>query len=563
MNRLPALRSSLYRIAAQIVMPAVAGVLMTPDAAAQLRSTKLAPPRAIAVVQWPADNTGKAVPQLVPVIIRIDNRYFDAALYRATPRPMALEPGTVYEVQSRGNPIGYFTVQRPMSGKNWMARGDWKPTDLRRDFDDLKDRPQTAVMVRDKDAPPPSGNQESVDDRDTTKKTKTVYDEQGREIPAGQDKDDDPRLKNGNRPPLVIDPHPAPSTPQQGEDPNRPRMKRNPEGGQQQTAGDTTSSAPSATGSGSANASDDPDRPRMTRNPNGGQQQTGNSASAGTSQAGSAAGTAAPAGSGSSASDDPDRPRMTRGGQSQKQTPAAQPRKAEEDPNRPVLKRGKPQGQRAEVNEDASKGQPVPERVREFAIVSALPKTGSAAATTYEAVAVSDESDLKKDPVDFRYRAREDELKDIQDKMVAFAIAELGKTAAQPAATMAKKTGTRTTLSKSGPGTDTALDDFHFRVYDPNGNNVAVAVLSGHRENEFVTVAARVEPDGNLRKLFASHTKADRLDVTPRYELIDAVDADSDRRADLLFHVVTQDESGYALYKIGADNLMELFRTTK
>ena len=559
MNRPLFRRSSLYRIAARIAMPALAGVLMTGNLAAQLRNAKPAPPRAIAIVQWPADNTGKAVPQLVPVIIRIDNRYFDASLYRATPRPMALEPGTVYEVQSKGVPIGYFTVERPLSGKlRWIAQGDWKPTELRRDFDDLKDRPQTAVMVRDKDAPPPSGNQDSVDDRDTTKKTKTVYDEQGREIPAGQDKDDDPRLKNGNRPPLVIDPHPAPSTPQQGDDPDRPRIKRNPEGGQQQTGSSGTGPTSGAPPAGTA-SNDDPDRPRIKRNPEGGHQQTG-SPDSGTSAS-------APAPAGTKPNDDPDRPRMTRSpsGQAQKASPAAQPKKTEDDPNRPVLKRGKSAGTRAEVNEDAGKGEPVPERIREFAVVSALPKPSTFVDRTYEVVAVSDEGDLKKDPADFRYRAREDELKDLQDKLVAMAIAELGKSAA-PAPTTAKKSTTRPAAKKMAAQTSTsddALDDFHFRAYDPVGNNVAVAVLSGHRGNEFVTVAARVEPDGSLRKLFASHTRADRLDVTPRYELIDAVDADSDRRADLLFHVVTQDESGYALYKIGADNLTELFRTTK
>jgi hypothetical protein len=175
MNNLPAsMRTFLYRIATGIATLALVLVVTSQESAAQLRKTKEATPRAIAVVQWPANNEGKATPQLVPVIIRVDGRFFDASLYRATPRPMALEPGTVYEVQSKGAPIGYFTVERPFSGKTWTARGDWKASELRRDYSDFSDRPQTAGVVLDRNAAVQPAR-DSVDDRDTTKRRTTVY----------------------------------------------------------------------------------------------------------------------------------------------------------------------------------------------------------------------------------------------------------------------------------------------------------------------------------------------------------------------------------------------------
>jgi hypothetical protein len=46
---------------------------------------------------------------------------------------------------------------------------------------------------------------------------------------------------------------------------------------------------------------------------------------------------------------------------------------------------------------------------------------------------------------------------------------------------------------------------------------------------------ARTNLEGELRKLFFSQTDSRHLDVSPRMELIDAVDADGDGRGELLF----------------------------
>src|SRR5215467_3547797 len=67
---------------------------------------KDAGPRAVAVMQL-AQN-GKA--SLVPVAILINGKFWDASAYKASPVPMALESGTVYEAERTGSSLGLFTV---------------------------------------------------------------------------------------------------------------------------------------------------------------------------------------------------------------------------------------------------------------------------------------------------------------------------------------------------------------------------------------------------------------------------------------------------------------------
>ncbi len=81
-------------------------------------------PRAIAVVEFlPGGAT-----RLVPVALWINGRFYDASLYGANPAPMAVEPETVYEATTYGEPVGLFTVTTPEEMKgSWIATGKWKP----------------------------------------------------------------------------------------------------------------------------------------------------------------------------------------------------------------------------------------------------------------------------------------------------------------------------------------------------------------------------------------------------------------------------------------------------
>jgi len=78
----------------------------------------------------------------------------------------------------------------------------------------------------------------------------------------------------------------------------------------------------------------------------------------------------------------------------------------------------------------------------------------------------------------------------------------------------------------------------------------------------YVTVVAHSDLYGELRKLFSAVTDTRHLDVTPRMELVDAVDADGDGRAELLFREVSDGGSGYAVYRVGGDQLWQLYEGT-
>jgi len=71
----------------------------------------------------------------------------------------------------------------------------------------------------------------------------------------------------------------------------------------------------------------------------------------------------------------------------------------------------------------------------------------------------------------------------------------------------------------------------------------------------------REDINGDFHKVFAEVTDTDHLDVLPRYELIDAVDADGDGRGELLFQQISDDGSTFGIYRVIGDQLYQLFQT--
>ena len=202
--------------------------------AAVPQSAKKPGPRAIAVVRWQPDANGNAVPVLIPVAILIEGKIYDAGLYRPAPRPFALEPGTLYEAQDRGELLGYFTVENPIRnqhGAPWVGLGKWKDDAPGLEFDPG----QAAKPEAPRQAHPAEATVPVPDDgTPANKKTTTVYDESGKPVEHPEDDKNEPeRDKHGNpvpldrRPTVAKDKPKAAPTPQSpDDDPDRPKIKR-------------------------------------------------------------------------------------------------------------------------------------------------------------------------------------------------------------------------------------------------------------------------------------------------------------------------------------------------
>ena len=221
-----------------------------------------------------------------------------------------------------------------------------------------------------------------------------------------------------------------------------------------------------------------------------------------------------------------------------------------EDPNRPVLRRGKPDPatrrelvknfeEEAKVDKDAMK------------LVQMIPAISDAAGP---------------DPRPYTFELRPGEEAGYRTKILALAAAEFAKANAAPPEIpnpKARKTAARKPAAPT-------FDDVHLRIFDLTNSNDPVLILSararptaaGSTDGEEITLVARVTLDGDLRRLFFSRTDARHLDVDPRLELIDAVDADGDGRGELLFRRIFDTGSSYAIYRATADQLRPLYEGT-
>ncbi len=82
--------------------------------------------RATAVVEVTTDSAGIVATHVFPVAILDEGSFHDAGIYKATPQPMALDNGIVYEAQSDGIPVGYATIFSSTNNKGWTALGKWQ-----------------------------------------------------------------------------------------------------------------------------------------------------------------------------------------------------------------------------------------------------------------------------------------------------------------------------------------------------------------------------------------------------------------------------------------------------
>jgi hypothetical protein len=123
---------------------------------------------------------------------------------------------------------------------------------------------------------------------------------------------------------------------------------------------------------------------------------------------------------------------------------------------------------------------------------------------------------------------------------------------------------------------DPILDKVQMTAYDLWGNNQPVLVFSADAHMPpppagaaFSAVDAELQysillvayPDiyNNLHKIYVGVTDKYHLDLTPRLELIDALDADGDLRGELLFRETSDNGTGWVIYRASADKLSKMF----
>ena len=279
--------------------------------------------------------------------------------------------------------------------------------------------------------------------------------------------------------------------------------------------------------------------------------------------------------------DDTDRPTLHKPAQDDSSTkPVSSTDAAPIDPDRPVMKEPKPAP--AEVPADSAGN------------VSSLPdvtdpdrprlmrgkSSGSSAKVEptlmglppdmQQAVAVSDARNLPDHPWTYSWANPDDEDK-LKSQLEDIARTELGIAQPAPAPAPAKSPAARRRTAKK-PAPPPAevepvpLEDEQFRVFELAYGSGATLVLTAHTQGDladekFVTLIAQPDLYGSALVLFKQVTDGAHLDEKPRMRLVDAVDALSDNRGELLFELRGVNSRQFALYRVLRGQAEKIFVT--
>jgi hypothetical protein len=486
--------------------------LKRPEEAPQQQPQEVKPkknvkgPRAVGLLQL--NKSGKG--SLIPVAIEIDGKFYDASIYKADPVPMALEGGTVYEVERDGESQGLFTIRGALHNKNpdsptpWLGAGTYVANG-------------TVVA-------------------------NTVH--KAEDKPRGLDADENdapPRLTRGKETSESSGPGSAGGGANSGASPKAGS-----------NAGSAGNGSNSSGGAPSSNAGE------------------GSGSAKGDTQASSTAQTS------------PGKPGASQGSPPQNAPAQGSPDKSSKPQGqnaqnyyRPTLRRGKPtESAPTDAEDDAALATDK----------LTLPTKGGTSAgggpqTTVQLVpAISDAGGPQ--PESYKFFWKEGEEEDRKKQMLALAADEvrayLAKEAKDtiPAKPVAAKTGTSKSgvrVHQSKGKVEPMFENVEFRAFDVWKNSQPVMILTA--DAHFppaaasdtgpvvynVTIAARTDIYGDLRKLYTGITDKFHLDVTPKLDLIDAVDADGDGRGELLFRETTDAGTGYLIYRATGDTLWKMF----
>jgi hypothetical protein len=458
-------------------------LVLSLGAAAQSTARKAKGPRALALVEWPA-NGGS--PRVIPVTILVDGRYYDASIYKADPVPMALEYGNVYEVEQSGASIGMVTLTGARQATNgaWLADARFQTSEqlaARRPRDVT---PKSATVS---EGPPTLRRGGRRSGRDRTPQPTTTPEPTSEPQPAG---DDEPPVL---RRPAADTPSPDATTP--GDTESKPTDK---------------ASAPPA-----------PPAPPAASSPSSSQRT--------------------------------------------------------EDSEHPVLRRGRPTAEQAENLPGAVDVKAAPKPPAAAAGPSSAANKAAVARPGRVLPAISDAAGPE--PHTYLLPWNMDEQERLKNSMIQLASAALqdfarthGGTHPGPLQDVQVRAFDLTTrnepqiiLMARAPEVPSAPGTPPRRAGPRPGTKREAATppppAAGEGLAYWITVAARQDYNGELRKLKVWATDSKHLDAYPRAELIDAVDADGDGRGELLFREISDNGQGFALYRATPDSLTPLFNS--
>jgi len=250
-------------------------------------------------------------------------------------------------------------------------------------------------------------------------------------------------------------------------------------------------------------------------------------------------------------------------------TPVAPPA-VEDDKDRPVLQRGRP-SRRPQQRPGTPAG-------ASAKAGSHPPATASATAGPVQIIPAISDADGP-EPRPYTYPLKPEEEQQLRRKVLVLAADEVRARASLLAPeTLESSSSARGSprQGKTAPAVkppQPAFEDVQLRVFDLSNSNQAVSVLTAKarmpRRSDasaglqyYVTLVAREDLYGELHKAFSNVTDMLHLDVLPRLELIDAVDADGDGRGELLFRQISDAGSAFAVYRVIGDQLWPLFQGT-
>ena len=453
-------------------------------------------PRALGLVQL--SSTGKA--RLVPIVIMLDGKFYDAGSYKATPVPMALDFGIVYEGFKTGVSQGAFTITQPgQLNHNWIAEGTWLPAGLK------------APSTTKKYAAPVIDDNGSKDDRPVLH----------RRAEGAADKDE--AKPTASSPPAASSsPVPSTSTPS-GSAPASTPTSSSPAGSPPATqpapANPSTSSPPPSTSKDDSSNATKPEAAASTKPP------------------------------ADEPITDPNRPRLRRG----KPDPNAHHEPfvdfdAQDNPAKsPATAAG------TGTNPAASKDAVAPVQT-----VTAISDAAGPDPRPYTYDLKPAEEAIYRNKM-LEMAAQLVKLKTGQSTASpSTATTKAGSSSARTKApTQAKPQFENLNLRIF----DLSSSNEPVLVLSAR-TAVPPAGASGAQLPQEITLIARTNLEGELHKLFFAQTDSRHLDASPRMELIDAVDADGDGRGELLFRKTSDAGSAYAIYRVTADQLWPLYEGT-